>query len=327
MDFEVNKKEGYTLINVLNDRFELIILGTSSALPTSNRYPTSQVLHVHGRFFLIDCGEGTQTQMRKYKIGLSKINHIFITHLHGDHIFGLIGLISTMTLLGRINDLHIFAHSELQKYLSFQLQFLYYEGISFKIIYHPLNFKKEQKIFEDSKVIVFSFPLVHRIPTCGFRFEEKPPLPNLIAAKIEEYQIPIRDRQRIKEGEDFTTSSGQLIPHSELTINKHPARSFAFCSDTRYDESYIESVRNVNLLYHEATFADDNSNLAKSTFHSTGKDAASVAQKAQVGKLIIGHFSARYKDHTVILKEAQAVFPNTLAIAEGDVIRIENGQY
>ena len=150
--------------------FQLTILGTSSALPTSNRYPTAQVLQVLGRFFLIDCGEGTQTQMRKYKIGFSKINHIFISHLHGDHIFGLIGLLSTMELLGRKNDLHLYSHSELQKYLSAQIQFLYPEGITYKIIYHPLNFKKEQKIYEDQKVTVFSFPLVHRIPTCGFRF-------------------------------------------------------------------------------------------------------------------------------------------------------------
>jgi len=306
--------------------FELTILGTSSALPTSNRYPTAQVLHVLGRFFLVDCGEGTQTQMRKYKIGFSKINHIFITHLHGDHIFGLIGLISTMTLLGRIKDLHLYAHSELQKYLSAQIQFLYTEELTFKIIYHPLNFKKEQKIYEDSKVTVYSFPLVHRIPTCGFRFEEKAPLPNLIAAKIDEYQIPIRDRQRIKEGGDFLTRDGQLISNAELTKSNHQPRSFAFCSDTRFDESYIESVRNVDLLYHEATFANDNSDLAKSTYHSTGTDAATVAKKANVGKLIIGHFSARYKDHTIIVKEAQEGFANTEAISEGDVISIENSQ-
>lgn len=305
--------------------FQLTVLGSSSALPTSNRYPTAQVLHVSGRFFLIDCGEGTQTQMRKYKIGFSKINHIFISHLHGDHIFGLIGLISTMTLLGRINDLHIYAHSELQKYLTPQLQFLYSEGITFRIIYHPLNFKKEQKIFEDKKVSVHSFPLAHRIPTCGFRFDEKPPLPNLISSKLEEYQIPIRERQRIKEGSDFITIEGQIIFNSELTTNKHPARSFAFCSDTRFDESYIESVRNVDLLYHEATFAEDNQKLATETYHSTGKDAATSAQKAQVGKLIIGHFSARYKDHQTILEEARIIFPNTEAIAEGDIIYVEKG--
>lgn len=303
--------------------FELTILGTSSALPTSNRYPTAQVLNVHGRFFLIDCGEGTQTQMRKYKIGFSKINHLFITHLHGDHIFGLIGLISTMVLLGRKNDLHIYAHSDLQKYLSAQLNFLYAVDIPYRIVYHPLNYKGEQLIYEDSKVTIYSFPLTHRIPTCGFRFEEKAALPNLKKQKIEEYKIPIRDRQRIKEGGDFVTDDGKLIPHSELTNYRFKARSFAFCSDTRLDESYIESVRNVDLLYHEATFADDNHELATTTYHSTGKDAATVALRAQVGKLLIGHFSARYKDHQPILEEAQKIFPETKAIVEGDVIAVE----
>ena len=302
--------------------FQLTILGTSSALPTSNRYPTAQVLNVSGRFFLIDCGESTQTQMRKYKIGFSKINHIFISHLHGDHIFGLIGLISTFALIGRENDLHIYSHSELQKFLSPQIEFLYADDLPFKIIFHPLNFKKEQQIFEDSKVIVYSFPLDHRISTCGFRFEEKPALPNLLPEKINEYQIPIRERQRIKEGGDFTTIDGHIISHAELTKNKHRARTFAFCSDTRYSESYIESVRNVDLLYHEATFAKDNKDLAHTTYHSTGEDAARVAQKAEVGKLIIGHFSARYKDHNDILKEAQMIFGNTEAITEGEVFSV-----
>jgi ribonuclease Z len=303
--------------------FQLTVLGTSSALPTSNRYPTAQVLNVLGRFFLIDCGEGTQTQMRKYKIGFSKINHIFISHLHGDHIFGLIGLISTFALIGRSNDLHIYSHSELQKFLSDQIHFFYADELPFKIIYHPLNFKKEQKIYEDKAVTIYSFPLVHRISTCGFRFEEKTQLPNLIAEKIEEYQIPIRERQRIKEGGDFLTSDGRIIPNSELTKNKRQPRSFAFCSDTRYDESYISSVKNVDLLYHEATFAENNKDLAESTFHSTGKDAATVALKAQAKQLIIGHFSARYKDHSPILKEAREIFPETWAINEGDVFRIE----
>ena len=307
--------------------FQLTILGTSSALPTSNRYPTAQVLNVSGRFFLIDCGEGTQTQLRKYKIGFSKINHIFISHLHGDHIFGLIGLISTFALIGRENDLHIYSHSELQKFLSPQIEFLYAGELPFKIIFHPLNFKKEQQIFEDSKVTIYSFPLDHRISTCGFRFEEKAHLPNLIPSKIEEYHIPIRDRQQIKEGGDFTTSDGRIIQHAELTKNKHRARTFAFCSDTRYDESYIESVRNVDLLYHEATFASDNKDLAQTTYHSTGEDAAQIAQKSEVGKLIIGHFSARYKDHTVILKEAMSIFANTEAITEGQVLLVdEKGQ-
>jgi ribonuclease Z len=303
--------------------FQLTILGTSSALPTSNRYPTAQILEVSGRFFLIDCGEGAQTQMRKYRIGFSKINHIFISHLHGDHIFGLIGLISTLALLGRKNDLHIYSHSELQKFLTAQIQFLYPEDISFNIIYHPLNFKKEQKIFEDKRVTAYSFPLSHRIPTCGFRFDEKPVLPNLRPEKIEQYHIPIRNRQSIKEGADFITENGQVISHEELTIRKHRPRSYAFCSDTRFDESYIESVRNVDLLYHEATFADDNQNLARTTFHSTGKDAATVAVKAEVGRLIIGHFSARYKDHKTILNEAQTIFEETYAVTEGEIIELK----
>ena len=303
--------------------FQLTILGTSSALPTSNRYPTAQVLNVRGRFFLIDCGEGTQTQMRKYKIGFSKINHIFISHLHGDHIFGLIGLISTFALLGRTNDLHLYAHSEIQSFLAPQIKFLYTEDIPFLLVYHPLNFKKEQLIYADKNVSVYSFPLDHRISTCGFRFEEKPSLPNLTSEKIEEYQIPIRDRQRIKEGDDFTTRDGRIIPNSELTKNKHRARTFAFCSDTRYNESYIKSIRNVDLLYHEATFASDNKDLAQTTHHSTGEDAARIAQKAEVGKLIVGHFSARYKDHSIILREAQAIFQNTEAITEGDIIQVE----
>lgn len=302
--------------------FQLTILGSSSALPTSNRYPTAQVLNVRGRFFLIDCGEGTQTQMRKYKIGFSKINHIFISHLHGDHIFGLIGLISTFALLGRTNDLHVYAHSELQNFLTPQIKFLYPEDIPFRIVCHPLNFKKEQLIFEDKTASVYSFPLDHRIPTCGFRFEEKPVLPNLIPEKLKEYNIPIRYRQGIKEGADFITYDGRIIPNSELTTNKHKARAFAFCSDTRINESYIESIKNVDLLYHEATFASDNQALAQTTYHSTGEDAARIAQKADVGKLIIGHFSARYKDHKTILAEAVRIFPNTEAISEGQVFNV-----
>lgn len=303
--------------------FQLTILGTSSALPTSNRYPTAQVLNVRGRFFLIDCGEGTQTQMRKYKIGFSKINHIFISHLHGDHIFGLIGLVSTFALLGRKIELHLYAHSEIQTYLDPQIKFLYPEGIPFRIVYHPLNFRKEQLVFEDKTTLVYSFPLDHRIPTCGFRFEEKPVLPNLLPEKIKEYNIPIRNRQAIKEGADFVAGDGQIIPNSELTVNKHKARTFAFCSDTRYNVSYIESVRNVDLLYHEATFASDNQALAQTTYHSTGADAGRVALEAHVGKLIIGHFSARYKDHTQILKEVTAIFPNTEAVSEGEIFTIE----
>jgi ribonuclease Z len=172
-------------------------------------------------------------------------------------------------------------------------------------------------------VTIYSFPLDHRISTCGFRFEEKPVLPNLLPEKIKEYNIPIRNRQAIKEGADFATPDGQVIPNLELVVNKHKARTFAFCSDTRYNESYVESVRNVDLLYHEATFANDNQALAQTTYHSTGEDAARVARDANAGKLIIGHFSARYKGHATILNEAKAIFQNTEAVSEGQVFSME----
>lgn len=297
--------------------FQLTILGTSSALSTKDRYPTAQVLNVLGRFFLIDCGEGTQQQLRKYQIGFSRINHILISHLHGDHIFGLIGLISTMALLGRKNDLHIYSHSELQKFLSAQIDFLYNQDFPFKIIYHPINFKKEQKIYEDKIVEIYSFPLKHRIPTCGFRFNEKQQLPNLIKDKILEYNIPIAARQKIKEGDDFVCPNGDVILNSELTQKKPNPKSFAFCTDTKYSDSYINSIKNVDVLYHEATFAKDNSELAKSTFHSTSIDAGKVALKANVGRLLIGHFSSRYKNAEVILNETKEVFVNTTIATEG----------
>ncbi|MDX9881694.1 MAG: ribonuclease Z [Prolixibacteraceae bacterium] len=302
--------------------FELTILGSNSALPTSNRYPTAQVLTVPGRFFLIDCGEGAQMQLRKNRISLSKIDHILISHTHGDHIFGLIGLISTMVLLGRKKDLHIFSHSELQKFIQFQLDFLYPKEIPFRLVFHPLSFRSPQTIYQDKRLSITSFPLKHRIATCGFLFQETAKLPNLKKNKIEEYNIPIRDRQRIKEGADFILPDGKIIPHSELiTPAKRPC-SYAFCSDTAYHEEIVETIRGVDLLYHEATFAEDNNALAAETFHSTGRQAATIARKAEVKKLIIGHFSARYKTSSVILEEAREIFPGTYAVEDGDVFKI-----
>ncbi len=303
--------------------FELTILGSNSALPTTNRYPTAQVLNVCGRFFLIDCGEGTQIQLRNNRISFSKIDHILISHTHGDHIFGLIGLISTMALLGRKNDLHIYSHSELQKFIQFQLDFLYQQEIPFRLVFHPLSFKSPQIIYQDKKVCITSFPLDHRIATCGFFFREIPKLPNLKKEKLEEYKIPIRDRQRIKEGGDFILPNGNFIPNSELTIPAKLPRSYAFCSDTAYAEKIAENIKGVDLLYHEATFAEKHKKLAAETLHSTGKQAALIARKAGVKKLIIGHFSARYKNISVILEEAREIFPETYAVEDGDVYRIK----
>jgi len=301
--------------------FELTILGSSSATPTSQRYPTAQALHVPGRSFLIDCGEGTQHQIRKNKINFSRISHIFISHLHGDHFFGLIGLIASLVLLGRKNDLHIYAHSELQRYTKFQLDFLEM-NLGFKLFFHPLNFKKPQVIFEDHKLSVSSFPLTHRIPCCGFRFDEKPAQPNLIKAQIKKYQIPIADMKHIKAGEDFTTPGGEIIPNNLLvTPARHP-RSYAYCSDTAYSEKIAEAVKNVDLLYHEATFAEADLKTAAETFHSTGMQAAQTAKMANAKKLLIGHFSGRYKTTDDILSEARSVFPETYVVTDNDVYDI-----
>ncbi len=305
--------------------FDLTILGSNSALPTSNRYPTAQVLTVPGRFFLIDCGEGTQMQLRRNHISLSKIDHILISHLHGDHIFGLIGLVSTMVLLGRKKDLHIFAHSELQKFIRFQLDFLYQQEIPFRLVFHPLSFRSPQIIYQDKKLSITSFPLKHRIATCGFLFQETAKLPNLKKDKLEQYKIPIRERQKIKEGADFVLPDGKIVPNRELVIPAQQPCSYAFCSDTAYHEEVVETIRGVDLLYHEATFAEDNKALAVETFHSTGKQAATIASKAEVKKLIIGHFSARYKSSSVILEEAREIFTETYAVKDGDVFSIRCG--
>ncbi len=298
--------------------FQLTILGSSSATPTSERYPTAQVLNVLERFFLIDCGEGTQHQIRKNRINFLKINHILISHLHGDHFFGLIGLISSLSLLGRKNDLHIYAHSELQRYTRFQLEFLEMSDTGFRICFHPLNFKKPQLIFEDKKLTIRSFPLKHRIPCCGFRFDEKPRESNIIKEQILKYGIPIRDIKRIKAGEDFITGSGKVIPNSELVIPAPAPRSFAYCSDTAYSEEIIDHIKGSDLLYHEATFAESEQQVAKETFHSTAKQAAQIAEMASVKKLLIGHFSARYKRLDQLLSEAREIFPETYAVIENE---------
>lgn len=301
--------------------FELTILGTSSALPTSKRYPTAHVLNICERFFLIDCGEGTQIQLRKYSVKFSRINHIFISHLHGDHYFGLIGLLSTFALLGRQNDLHIYSHSELPEILKAQLEYLH-NDILYKIIWHPLNFKRKMVIVDDEKVTVTSFPLKHRIPCCGFLFTEKPGLKNIIKEKIAEYQIPVREIQFIKNGADFIDQSGRIILNQELTLPLKPQRKYAFCTDTLYLPKLKDILEGVDLLYHEATYDKKMQKRAKETFHSTAEQAAMLAQNCNAGQLLIGHFSARYKDTSLLIEEATNVFPSTVVAEEGMVIKI-----
>jgi len=297
--------------------FSVTILGSSSAQPTLTRFPTSQVVSLNERLYMIDCGEGTQIQLRKFGIKTGKINHIFISHLHGDHIFGLPGLISTMALGGKKGELHIYSHSELKLMMDQLMKFMI-EFEDFKVIYHPLNFRSRAVIYEDSKIIVDSFPLKHRIPCCGFIFREKPHDLHLRGDIIDYLNIPIRDRIAIKNGADYLTPEGKTILNQDLTFPADPVRSYAFCTDTLCLKKIIPIIENVDLLYHEATFADDLSDLALKTYHTTARQAAQLALEADVKKLIIGHFSSRYKSVIPLVDEARVVFPNTFSANDGD---------
>ncbi len=301
--------------------FSVTILGSSSALPTSSRFPSAHVLNAHERLFLIDCGEGTQMQLRRLRIKMSKINHIFISHLHGDHVLGLIGLISTFNLMGRKSDLHIFAHKELENNLFQNINF-YVDEMQYKVVFHPIAPKKHQVIFDDGKIVVESLPLKHRVPSTGFLFREKKRLPNIKRETIAKYSLSLANIASIKDGEDFISPSGEVIPNSELTYHSLEPRSYAYCSDTAYSEKLIGLIKDVDLLYHESTFASSEEMLAKQTGHSTAAHAAMVALKAGVKKLIIGHFSARYGNVEPLLNEAKAIFENTYTVEDGDVFDI-----
>ncbi len=302
--------------------FKITILGSSSAIPTAVKYPTAQVLNAEEQFFLIDCGEGTQIQLRKYRFKLARFHRIFISHLHGDHYFGLIGLISTLSLLGNNNDIHVYAPPELKTLIKGQLACIRGD-LGFSVFFHPLAFHEPQIILDEEKLVVTSFPLRHSVPTCGFLFREKQKLPNMRKERISQYKIPIKEIRKIKEGADFITESGQVILHEELTIPPSPPRSYAFCTDTAYHEPVIDIIRNVDLLYHESTFQNDKREMAREALHSTAEQAATIALKAGVKRLLIGHFSNRYKKTDGFLKEARAVFPKTFLATEGKTFPIK----
>lgn len=304
-------------------KFELTILGSNSALPTTKRFPTAQVLNVLERFFLIDCGEGTQIQMKRFRIPMSRINHIFISHLHGDHIFGLIGLISTLSLQGRTSELHIFGHSKLEKLIRFQIDLLETK-LGFLIIFHTIFGKEVQTLFEDESVEVKCFPLKHGpMPCVGFLFKEKERLRTLNTDLLNFYNVPIKARHVLKLGEDFINEEGVVIPNAKLTKDPPASRSYAFCTDTAYYSKIVPIIAGVDLLYHEATFLTSEEKRAKSTYHSTAAQAADIAKKANVGKLLIGHFSARFKDLDEHLKEATEIFSNTYLAEDGKKFSID----
>lgn len=303
------------------EKFEVHILGCGSALPTTRHNASSQVVRIGNKQFMIDCGEGTQLQLRKSHLHFSFINHIFISHLHGDHCFGLIGMISTFGLLGRNAPLHIYAHHMLQKIIQPQMDFFCKE-LPYHVEFHNIDPTQHKTIYEDKSITVETLPQKHRIPCCGFLFKEKPKKRHIIGEMMEYYNIPTYLRQGIKDGDDFTTTDGQIIPNDRLTRDADPSRSYAYCSDTLPCPENKIYLNDINLLYHEATFAKSEKKRAAETFHSTALQAAEIALEAKVHKLIIGHFSSRYTDDNILLDEAKELFPNTELAYEGATFSI-----
>ncbi|WP_455673954.1 ribonuclease Z [Phocaeicola sp.] len=297
------------------EKFEVHILGCGSALPTTRHFATSQVVNIREKLFMIDCGEGAQLQLRRSKLKFTRLNHIFISHLHGDHCFGLMGLISTFSLLGRTATLHIHCHADLERIMTPQLDY-FCKGMSYKIEFHSINPGKKEIVYEDRSVTVSTIPLRHRIPTCGFLFAEKQTPNHIIRDMIDFYKIPVFELNRIKNGEDYVLPDGTVIPNNRLTTPSAPPRRYAYCSDTICHRPIIEQIKGTDLLFHETTFAQCDMQRAKETFHTTAAQAAEIARDAEVKQLLIGHFSARYEDENILLQEAGAVFPNTLLAKE-----------
>lgn len=292
----------------------LTILGNNSAIPAFGRNPTAQVLQLEDDHFLIDCGEGTQLQMAKYKIRRSKINHIFISHLHGDHYFGLIGLITSMSLLNRTQDLHLYGPPQLQTILDLQLN-VADTKLSYKLHFHALA--GEGRIVDNNKFTVDCFSVRHRIACWGFLFKQKKKPRSIDPTRVKSYEIPAAFYEKLQHGEDYITKKGTIIPNEEVTTANVPVKSYAYCADTIFDESIAEKVRGVDLLYHETTYLEAASDKAAARFHCTTIQAGTIAKKGLVKKLLIGHFSSRYESLDEFLSETISVFQNTELAIEG----------
>lgn len=301
--------------------FKVHILGCGSALPTLKHFASSQVVEIRGKFFMIDCGEGTQIQLRRSHVAFTKISAVFISHLHGDHCFGLIGLISTFGMLGRTATLHVYAPVELKAMLEAQIA-MFCNGLEYKVEFHAVDTTQQQVIYDDRSLTVETVPLSHRVPCCGYIFREKPVLPHIRRDMMDYYGIPISQINNIKNGAGWMTADGDMIPNCRLTRPADPPRSYAYCSDTRYLPELHRRVEGVSLLYHEATYDDSCVARARLYYHSTASQAAAVARDAHVGQLLLGHFSARYDNEAGLLREARAIFPNTMLANEGMAIDI-----
>lgn len=301
--------------------FNVHILGCGSALPTLKHFASSQVVEVRGKFFMIDCGEGTQMQLRRSRIGFTKIQAIFISHLHGDHCFGLMGLISTFGMLGRKATLHVYAPVALGKILDEQME-MFCSGLEYKVEFHAVDTTRQQVIFEDRSLTVESIPLQHRIECAGFLFREKTSLPHIRRDMIDFYNIPTCQINNIKNGASWTTPEGETIDSSRLTFPADPPRSYAYCCDTRYVPTLHKNVKDVSLLYHDSTYDSQYADRAKLYYHSTSQQAAEVAKNANAGQLMLGHYSARYDNEENLLREAKVIFPNTILAKEGLVVPV-----
>lgn len=301
---------------------KLTILGSYSATPHVDKSPTSQLLEIRGHRFLIDCGEGTQVRLRQHKIKFSQIKHIFISHLHGDHFYGLPGLISTFRLLGREAPLHIYGPKGIKEAILLLLK-LADSWTNYPLHFHELDAKESVMLYSDDQVEVHTLPLRHRIYTNGFLFKELPGPRKINKSAVDQYQIDISQYHNLKQGQDVVDNQGQKISNLKLTLDPTPPRSYAFCSDTAYFPELATAVQGVDVMYHESTFLDDREDLAEKTFHSTAKQAAKIAKQAGVGQLLLGHFSSRYKSLDPFLEEAKTIFEKVQLASDGMVYDFE----
>ncbi|MES2379106.1 MAG: ribonuclease Z [Bacteroidota bacterium] len=302
-------------------KFEVTILGSSSATPIYNRNPTSQVLNINERLYLVDCGEGTQQQMLRFDVRASRIDHIFISHLHGDHYLGLVGLLSSLHLNGRKKPLKLFGPAQLMEIID--LQFKYSETtLQYEIDFFPTDATQRQVIVVNEDVTIETIPLDHRIDCTGFLFKEKKRLRKLLKDELERLQVPVEFFTALKKGADYTDVNGKVYKNDTLTTDSDTPKTYAYCSDTMFNEQYFEQISNTDLLYHEATFLHNMIDRANETHHTTALQAAQIAVTVNAKRLLIGHFSARYKTLDELLEEAQSVFPNTGLAIEGRTFAI-----
>ena len=301
--------------------FKVHILGCGSALPTLHHMASSQVVELRDKQFMVDCGEGTQVQIRRSRINFNKIQAVFISHIHGDHCFGLIGMISTFGLQGRKSPLQVYAPAALGPMLQSQIE-LFCQHLSFEVVFHAIDTEKTDVIYEDRSLTVSTIPLQHRLPTCGFLFREKPTLPHIRRDMIDYLEIPVSQINNIKNGAGWTTPDGRTYSHEELTTPAELTRAYAYCSDTRYVPTLHELIAGVDLLYHESTYCRDSQHRAEAYWHSTAADAATVARDAGVKKLLLGHYSSRYPDENAFLDEAREIFPESYLTNENDIFYV-----